>query len=121
MKDEAANALCGIAYDLDVRGNLASEPIDIEKRRNLLLVFKESVYNAARHSKGTHVGISFQYDGRMFSMVIADNGVGFDPALEHEGNGVRNLEYRAKSTGATFAIESRPGNGTKVIFTAKIP
>jgi signal transduction histidine kinase len=53
------------------------------------------------------------------SMIVADNGSGFEPQLVQGGNGLRNLKSRAAAIRGKLEIHSSPGQGTKVIFKAK--
>jgi len=50
----------------------------------LLLIFKEAVNNAARHSQCSKVRIDLQADGPFLSLVVSDDGIGFDPAAAVE-------------------------------------
>jgi signal transduction histidine kinase/sugar lactone lactonase YvrE len=83
-------------------------------RRELYLVFKESLNNAVRHSGCSRVEASLSLVGDGLLLVVRDDGKGFDPAAEHEGNGVQSMRRRARALGAELAIESDPGAGTTV-------
>jgi signal transduction histidine kinase len=88
--------------------------LGVNVRRDLLLIFKESVNNAARHSQCTEVRIDFRVDGPMLSLEIADNGIGFDPSVESQGQGLRSMKRRATSLNGTLDINSCPSQGTVV-------
>ena len=45
-------------------------------------------------------------------MEISDNGKGFDLDKIKRGNGLNNLEKRAKEIGGQIDIKSEPGKGT---------
>jgi ligand-binding sensor domain-containing protein/signal transduction histidine kinase len=94
--------------NLDFTGPDAKDGLrlGIDLRRDLLLIFKEAVNNAARHSECTEVTIDFHIDGPSLLLEIADNGVGFDPSVESDGRGLRSMERRAASLGGTLEISS---------------
>lgn len=48
------------------------------------------------------------------SMMIRDNGKGFDMNKSSEGNGIKNMKKRAEEIGAKFRIDSYPGSGTTI-------
>jgi signal transduction histidine kinase len=51
---------------------------------------------------------------------IIDDGQGFDRLNSNGGNGLKNMEYRAKNISARIQIESIPRQGTKIILIAPI-
>src|SRR5262249_53207928 len=83
--------------DLDFRTPGPEQDLKLgsEVRRDLLLIFKEAVNNAARHSGCSRVNIDFHADGSWLSLVVADNGVGFDSSAVGEGHGLVSMDRRA--------------------------
>ncbi|MGZ6988152.1 MAG: sensor histidine kinase [Thermoanaerobaculia bacterium] len=92
-----------------------------EPRRQLFLLLKEAVTNAARHSRATSVLAVFRLSGRTLDVAIADDGAGFDPAAppsdpDEEGRGLRNMQARALALGGRLEVESSPGQGTRLVI-----
>jgi signal transduction histidine kinase len=92
-------------------------------------IAQEALNNVAKHAQGCKVVLSLsatppfglqrldQWDGEI-GMVISDDGTGFsleDQGVEHLGLGI--MRERAAAIGAMFALESRPGQGTRVALT----
>jgi ligand-binding sensor domain-containing protein/two-component sensor histidine kinase len=88
-------------------------------RRDLLLIFKEAVNNAVRHSRCSYVQIDFSIDDPNLVLDIVDNGVGFDQSIPNQGQGLRSMKRRALLLGGTLEINSSPGSGTRI--GVKIP
>lgn len=86
----------------------------VEVRRDVLLVYKEAVNNAARHSRCSRVDIDFRVERSRLHLMVADNGAGFDTALESEGQGLRSMTRRARRLRGTLDTASAPGAGTTV-------
>jgi signal transduction histidine kinase len=84
----------------------------LEVQRNLFLIFKEAVVNAAKHSDATKASIGIKTEKNYVWIQIKDNGNGFDPRLVMEGNGLRNLKNRAAQLGGNLEVQSKPGEGT---------
>lgn len=95
-------------------------------RREVYLIFKESINNLAKHSHCTEADVLFQIDKDWLSIRISDNGRGFDVERklngEHSGlggHGLLGLQRRALNLAGTYEVQSAPGAGTTV--TLKVP
>jgi signal transduction histidine kinase len=86
----------------------------MDVRRDLLLIFKEAVNNAARHSQCSHVDIDMRVEGLRLVMAVVDDGVGFDASPESEGQGLTSMQRRAERLSGTLEITSGHGLGTTV-------
>jgi signal transduction histidine kinase len=82
----------------------ASVKLGADVRRDLLLIFKEAVNNAARHSRCSRVAIE-------------DNGGGFDASAQHDGQGPSSLRRRAERLHGSLETASSAGTGTTVTLT----
>jgi signal transduction histidine kinase len=94
--------------------------IGADLRRELYLILKESVNNIARHSGASEAVVDLSLARHELRLEIADNGRGFDPGLQVDGNGVASMRKRAAAFGGTFAIHSAPGRGTRVSLTVHL-
>jgi len=88
--------------------------INSDKRRNLFLIFKEAINNAAKYSQANQLKISLVKTNHHLHLAVTDNGKGFDEATIKMGNGLRNLRERATEVGGTLRIKSELGKGTEV-------
>ena len=88
--------------------------LHVGTRRDVLLIFKEAVNNAARHSACTEVSIDFRSDHHALHLRIMDNGRGFEIGSDSEGQGLRSMARRAAALGGKFEITSPRGKGTTV-------
>jgi signal transduction histidine kinase len=83
----------------------------------VLLVFKEAVNNAARHSRCSKAEIELTLVGPRLSLRVADNGRGFDPEAPLDGHGLTSMRARARELGGELHLTSAPGGGTVVAWT----
>jgi signal transduction histidine kinase len=106
--------------DIRMEFNAPSSEADIQlpvgTRRDVLLIFKEAVNNAARHSGCTKAAIDFRCEHHTLCLQISDNGKGFETESENEGHGLRSMARRAEVLGGKLRIDSQPGEGTTVRF-----
>jgi ligand-binding sensor domain-containing protein/signal transduction histidine kinase len=90
-------------------------------RRQLYLIFKEAVNNAARHSACTQARVEMHvWKGRL-ELRISDNGRGFEPSTAGTGNGLVNMQRRATGLGGTFEVHSEPDCGTDLKLSVPLP
>lgn len=109
----------GIELHFDAPASSDSLRLSMDVRRDLLLIFKEAVSNAARHSRCSAVEIELRVDGSELVLVVSDNGVGFDASAESDGQGLSSLRRRAQRIRGTIDITSDNRSGTRV--TLRVP
>ena len=94
--------------------------LDMEQRRDLFLLFKEAVNNAAKYSAAKEVFVEMRLKGRTLELLVRDNGVGFDVASADSGNGLNNMQKRAEKLRSEYSITSEKGKGTTIILRMKL-
>lgn len=93
-------------------------------RREVYLIFKESINNLARHSGAANAGIELRADRRFLTLQVKDDGHGFDPAAldngqaeaDGDGNGLRSMHTRARRMGGELQILSSKDQGTNIFL-----
>jgi signal transduction histidine kinase len=90
-------------------------PLSAEARHNLFLVTKEALNNVVRHAHATEVLLRVTISEQALTLVLEDNGRGFEPDREHpSADGVRNMHQRMETIGGRCEIVSKRGAGTVV-------
>jgi signal transduction histidine kinase len=103
---------------LDVEPEMPTVVFDLPIRRNLFLAVKEALNNAAKHSGATELFLRIHRQGEGLSVVVEDNGQGFDLAhASPERNGLTNMTQRMKEVGGGCQVSGEPGTGCRVAFT----
>jgi signal transduction histidine kinase len=87
----------------------------------LYRIGQEAIANAVRHAHPTEIAISIDYQKNLVRLLVADDGVGFTPAGDLLGFGLRGMRKRAATIAASLKILSNPGHGTKLEVTAPLP
>ncbi|MEO7989386.1 MAG: tetratricopeptide repeat protein [Chryseolinea sp.] len=88
--------------------------MDADKRKNLFLIFKETINNAAKYSNASKIEINLHQHDHTVVMHIKDNGQGFEEQTVTTGNGLHNLRERAKEINGTVVLKSVVGKGTEM-------
>jgi signal transduction histidine kinase len=93
-------------------------PIGAELRREVFLIFKEAVTNAANHSGCTRVEVDLGFERGLLTLRVTDDGHGFDPVAASDGHGLHSLRDRARVIRGEMEVRSEPGRGTTVLLRA---
>ncbi len=94
--------------------------LPMEHRKNIYLIFKEAINNSLKHSSCTEISINTEVKGRILTITMYDNGQGFDQNSRAAGNGLENMQHRARTVGGSLRIHSSPETGTMIKFTGRI-
>ncbi len=94
-----------------------------EKAIIIYRMVQELLNNALKHSEAKEITIHANLDSNnRFILTISDNGKGFDVAeklkdMDDDGNGLLNLQKRAKVINGSIVFQSAPGKGSTTIIT----
>lgn len=80
----------------------------------------ELVNNALKHAQAQHINIQIVQGTDRVSLIVQDDGVGFDPKVKSEGTGLDNIRCRVQLFNGTMDIFSKTGNGTEVNVEFKL-
>ncbi len=105
-------------FEADDAVNKMNLPMDV--RKNLYMIFKEATNNMAKYAEADRASFYLKETNNNLSLLIRDNGKGFDMNQPTQGNGLKNMKKRAEEMDAELLIESIPGSGTTIqlIFKA---
>lgn len=119
MKELTSKMLYRLKYTFKSDGNdmhIFDLLPDLNMRRHIFLIYKETLNNVIKHSEATEVNILLTAKEKKFIMIVADNGKGFNEEKIVLGAGLNNLRNRAALIGAQILIESNGGQGMKIIL-----
>ncbi|MFM7080037.1 MAG: 7TM diverse intracellular signaling domain-containing protein, partial [Bacteroidota bacterium] len=122
MRQFATERLIGedVTFQLENEKMIDNLHLTMRARRNILLMFKEAVHNALKHGKAKNVVCKVKSITNGMSVIIEDNGIGFDPVQMKFGNGIASMRKRAMELGGSCDIQSVPGQGTNIVFIVPI-
>jgi signal transduction histidine kinase len=88
---------------------------------NLLRIVQQAVDNALQHARASSVHVEIAVNKKEVRLQIKDDGKGFDVRKARRGVGLIGMRERAQEIGGKFALESKPGKGTRVEVTVPLP
>jgi len=77
-------------------------------------IAQEAIQNAVKHSQAKNIWVQFKKTADAISLVVRDDGNGFDPLNAKQGQGMQILQERAAIIPGRLSIVSAPGLGTEV-------
>jgi signal transduction histidine kinase len=108
-----------LTVDLDWESGRATMRHDDEVETALYRIAQEALTNAVKHSGAAGVALAVVETDGDVTVTVEDAGQGFDPAGRKDGYGLLGMRERVELLGGTVAVESAPGDGTRVM--ARVP
>jgi signal transduction histidine kinase len=106
---------------LKVNVHIEGEHIDLpqEMKTGLFRIVQEALTNVVRHADAERADVYLRYGKHNIWLDVIDDGVGFSLTLASMDSkrpswGLAGMEERTHELGGKFAIESQPGEGTRV-------
>ena len=109
-----------IDYTFSIRDEVKQARLPIEYRQHIYLIVKEAVNNLIKYSGASEAFVEISRKDHILEILVRDNGKGFLPSGNYEGNGMVNMNNRAVMMGADLKIKSQAGKGTSIILKVKI-
>lgn len=102
-----------IRYDIQISNEVDMRIRDMTMRKNIVLITKEAINNAVKHSGAHHIFVELCISDNKLVLRVTDDGKGYAPQ-KSTGNGMANMKKRAEETGGIFSIQSVPMQGTTI-------
>lgn len=121
MRNLAAETIgsSGIHLHLQIDESLNTLRLDMLKRKNFYLIYKEALNNLLKYSEATNAWVSLRRAEKEVLLNIKDDGKGFIPDA-NKGNGMINMKKRAMEIKADYKIETRQGVGTEISLAVPV-
>ena len=98
-----------LAFDAPENENFS---VGANVRREILLIFKECLNNIIKHSGCSKVVVEIKRSSDNLSLLVYDDGRGFNTARDSEGHGLMSMNERARALGGMLQIDSGESRGT---------
>ncbi|MCU0331872.1 MAG: histidine kinase [Ignavibacteriaceae bacterium] len=122
LKDSYNEFFSSIGISFQVNNVEKSDDIKLpmDYKQNLLLMFKEAINNAIKYSGCKKLKLEAFFRNDVIEIILKDDGAGFNLNEVKFGNGIRNMENRAKKIKGKLSWKSEIGVGTTVVFSGKL-
>ncbi|MDD3653213.1 MAG: GAF domain-containing sensor histidine kinase [Desulfotomaculaceae bacterium] len=110
--------------EFELTQKILSQSLPANFELTIYRIIQELLTNVIKHSHATRVQVILQSDEENTELVVKDNGIGFNAAINNRDNpfgnlGLANIHERIVLLGGTCKIESKLGWGTTV--TVHVP
>jgi signal transduction histidine kinase len=118
LKWQARECAKRTSMNISVATELESDDLPDEYKTCVYRVVQEALHNCSRHSHATTVHIRVVQKPDRLTLIIQDDGQGFD-AQHVKGLGLLGIQERVARLGGESKIHSQPGEGT--ILSVELP
>lgn len=103
-----------IQTDFSILGN----PFEVPLKEEIIIfrILQEFFSNTIKHSRGTLLKVTVQFNGNELIIHTKDNGIGFIKNDDFDGIGLKNMRTRANLINAKLYIDSSKNEGTELII-----
>lgn len=110
----------GLTISIDTTDEVP--PLAEDDWNSLCMVLREALSNVVRHANADYLTIRCEQTTNQFSLLIRDDGIGFDTGQMrgNSGLGLQNMVARVQQLNGTFSLESTPGEGTAMLINVPI-
>lgn len=116
---ETIGTTSSMKLHLNFDENAKSLKIGMKQRKNLYMIYKESINNIIKYANCKNVWIDLVVNEHLVKLIISDDGQGFDPKTA-TGNGLIYMKKRAEELEAMFNVDSIIGKGTSVTLEFRL-
>jgi signal transduction histidine kinase len=115
----AMKKLCdevGRGKHISVQLTVGNLPRQLKPSISLCLyrVVQEALHNILKHSQAKNVQVALGTEHDNIMLMVADDGIGFNPSDKGDGLGLASMRHRVRSVGGTIAISSSSKAGSRI-------
>lgn len=103
-----------VSVQLPALGELGTTVAEL--RLTLYRILQEGITNIVKYANATNVEIRLYRSEKAWELVLADNGVGFNPEEKRNGVGLKNIASRVEMLGGQYRLCSSPGKGCELMI-----
>lgn len=113
--NQAQSAALGVQFNFTIASSVDQNKIFTSVQgMNMYRIIQEAVNNALKYANASIIDVHIAKEANTYFITITDNGKGFNPQTIEMGNGLLNMEKRARDLRGAIEINSQEGKGTKI-------
>ncbi len=116
---ERFNRLNFLYADLKLEGEV--QYIKSEDEIIIFRIIQEFFSNVIKHARAKHLFVHLCYTMQELTIIVKDDGVGFNAKMRRTSSGLQNMESRAKILNATYNLDSEINRGTELTIIYPYP
>lgn len=112
--EKAQNATENINFKCIIDSNIEKTKLSSVVGMNLYRTIQEAVNNSIKHAAAKNISMEITSDNHKLSIVISDDGIGFDKNDSIKGNGLLNMEKRIQEVNGSINFDRNENGGTQI-------
>jgi signal transduction histidine kinase len=117
--EKAQSATANINFKFIIDSKIEQIKLSSVLGMNLYRTIQEAINNAIKHASAKNISIEINSDNTFITVLINDDGIGFDEELIKKGNGLLNMEKRIEEVKGTINFSKNETNGTQIEIRIK--
>lgn len=106
-----------IEYKIDIRHE---KKLLVESKVQIMRILEELLVNIEKHASASEIQFHLRWTIANFSIILKDNGRGFDQSIGKKGRGLKNIESRVQFLKGKYKIKSGATKGTIMILVLNL-
>ncbi len=111
----------GTGLDVQVEVRLGRERLPPEVETTVYRIVQEALTNVLKHADAQHVSVVLTGKNDTLSVVIEDDGKGFEPTSGVDRLGLAGMRERVALLDGRLLVDSSPGRGTTLVLELPTP
>jgi signal transduction histidine kinase len=95
-------------------------PVASQLRHQMSMAFSEAMHNAIKHGKASEITTTIGVENERLIISVRDDGRGFNPGVEGDGHGLRNMRQRIETIRGSMTVQSSASRGTEIRFSVPV-
>ena len=116
---ESKSQIGDFKFHLNIDENITWKSTDEIIKVNIYRIIQETLQNTIKHAQAKNVILGFSSNAEELTVLIEDDGVGFNMKKSRKGIGLKNMKSRVEKLNGTLEIISAMNKGTQIHI--KIP
>ena len=100
--------------DVDINGDFGGLKPDFNTA--IFRIIQELLQNVVKHAQASHAIVEMERTAEHLSLMVEDNGIGFDAEQQQHGFGLENMKLRVKTLGGSLSVTTQQGAGTAILI-----
>jgi two-component system, NarL family, sensor histidine kinase DevS len=114
LVDRLRNGGLAIDAHVEIAAEGAATRLDPELETAIYRIVQESLTNAVKHGAAKRAVVEVVEDDGAISLMVRDDGSGFDPTATTRGFGLVGIRERVELLSGSLELQSEPGKGTRL-------
>jgi PAS domain S-box-containing protein len=114
------NAENRFIINMNFNVNTIREILSADLQLNLFRILQEQLKNILKHADAKNIDLLLKFENDKLTMIIKDDGVGFNPTSRVDGIGITNMRRRVQMFSGKVIINSSVGKGCELVVEIPI-